>query len=172
MSTLSFSPFDWVIVSVILISAVLSLFRGFVKEILSLAGFVLALILAIRFQYQVADLITFTESPVSKQVVGFFSIFIGTLVLCSIAATLVQKLIHSVGLSPLDRLLGMAFGALRGALMVLVAILFLPEVIAIDQEQFWKESSLVPHFLQLQDWAYKTFGEVKEISEQLIGIGI
>lgn len=170
MNMIELASFDWIIVGIIAVSAIVSLFRGFVKEIMSLAGFALAIVLAIRFQQDIAPLVTFTESPVSKQVVSFFAVFVATLVCTSLVSSLIIKVIDAVGLSPLDRLLGVVFGALRGGLIVLVALLFLPEIIAIDQEEFWKQSKLVPYFLDLKEWVYKTFGEVQQMSIKLLGI--
>jgi len=168
MESSLFSPLDWVIVGIVLVSALLSLFRGFVKEILSLIGFMAAIILSIRFQHDVGALINITDSAVGKQVLGFFSVFALTLVAGAIVTKIVSSFIDGVGLTPLDRLLGTLFGALRGALIVLVLVLFLPKFLAIDQEAVWLESQLVPFFLELEAWFDKTFAKVQDISIQLI----
>ncbi len=65
---------------------------------------------------------------------------------------LVGELIRVTGLSGTDRFLGMAFGAARGALLVVVAI-GLISLGPVQQDTWWQESRLIPQFLLVADWS-------------------
>ena len=105
---------DIIILSVIGLSALLSLMRGLVKEVLSLLAWVVAFWLAFRFCGLLADHLAgvIVQAP-ARVALAFIAILIGSLIAFGLANALINKLLASSGLGPTDKLLGMIFGALR-----------------------------------------------------------
>ncbi|VEI45251.1 colicin V production protein [Actinobacillus equuli] len=61
----------------------------------------------------------------------------------------------TTGLSATDRVLGGAFGALRGILIVAAILFFLDTFSSASQTELWKESQLIPHFDFIVKWFFE-----------------
>ncbi len=83
---------------------------------------------------------------------SFVLIFFLTLVLGTIVAFILGKLISATGLSGIDRLLGGIFGLLRGVLIVTIGVLLL-SMTSLVKQPFWTESQLMPTFTVLAEGA-------------------
>ena len=152
---------DWLILAILGLSAVVSLWRGFVREAISLALWVLAFAIAMSFSDPLAYLLQdWITVPAIQRVLAFAGLFVATLFVGGLLSQLLSALIKKVGLGMLDRLLGMLFGILRGCIVVVVAIVLLPQLVAVDQQAWWNQSMLIPHFAMLEDWAVKVFTEL------------
>lgn len=105
----------------VLLSVIVGLVRGLVYEVMSLLGWVLAYVAAYAFSGLLAPAIP-VGAPGSglNLAVSFAAVFIGFLIVWNLLSWLVKKLVQASPLNPLDRVLGAAFGLLRGALVVLV----------------------------------------------------
>lgn len=158
---MAFNEADWVIIAILGFSAVISLWRGFVREAISLGLWVVAFAIAMTFSPSLAHLLNnwITVESVQK-VIAFAGLFIATLFVGGLVSQLLSALVKKVGLGALDRLLGMLFGILRGCIIIVVVIILLPQVIAVDQQLWWNQSALIPHFAMLEDWAVKVFSEL------------
>ena len=143
---------DWVLVAMVLISSLISLKRGFIREVLSLVIWLFAIVLSVMFHEQLAVLIQpYIESPSLRKLVALFSLFILCLVVGGFFNFLLSQLVHWTGLTGTDRLLGMVFGALRGVVLV-VLLMRIRTVLPLDQEQWWQSSILIPHFERMESW--------------------
>lgn len=111
---------DIVILGIVALSSLISVARGFIKEVLSLVAWVAAFFVAINFYDPLTSLFTFTDEHTVKVVLALFSLFIGTLMVIGFVNYLITIILQKTGLTGTDRLLGMIFGALRGGLIVLV----------------------------------------------------
>jgi membrane protein required for colicin V production len=137
---------DIAIVGIIFISALISLFRGLIKEVLSLATWIVAIWVALVFSNQVAPLFkNFVSLPSARQIVAFLLLFIGTLLLGALINHLIGKLVAATGLTGTDRALGTLFGILRGWAIIVVLVL-LAGATAMPQDPWWRESRLIGHF--------------------------
>lgn len=122
---------DWLIAGILLLSALLAAAEGFVMELFSLAGTVLGYLLA-AWEYQALGkhLEPYVKNEVIAGGAAFLLIFLATLVLAGIAGRIARWATRTVGLRWFDRLLGVAFGLVRGALIVMVLVMamasFLP----------------------------------------------
>ena len=140
---------DYIILATIAISALVSLMRGFVREAISLAGWILAFWLALSFMDEVAALIAGQISVPSLRLgLAFFVLFIVTLLLTAVVNYFAGLLVSKTGLSGTDRVLGMVFGAARGALIVALLVL-LAGLTALPRDRWWQQSVLIVHFQAL-----------------------
>jgi membrane protein required for colicin V production len=111
---------DWTLLAVLVGSVLIGLLRGFVFECLSLAGWVVAWLAAQWAAPQLAPRLPVGVSGSALNLAAALSLcFIASLVVWSLAAKLIRMLIHATPLSLPDRLLGAAFGALRGVVLLL-----------------------------------------------------
>lgn len=154
---LGFNWADWVIVAIVGISGLMSLARGFVKEALSLLVWVVAFVVAFYFSEQVSVLLVEElPSPSLRYVAAFALLFVAVLLLGAVINFMIVQLVKATGLSGTDRLLGMMFGISRGVLIALAILVFAPKLLPLNQENWWKQSLLIPKVLVLEDWSRKT----------------
>jgi membrane protein required for colicin V production len=148
----SISMLDWIVLVVIVFSTLISIKRGFVKEALSLATLIAAMVISRLFGPQVSTLlIDHIEVASLRNVAAYMSLFVATLVTGGLINTLIVQMVHLAGLSGFDRLLGMLFGFARGLLVVVIAIAVLARV-GVTEDQWWKDSQLIPVFVAMGDW--------------------
>lgn len=111
---------DWLLLAVLLLSVLLGAWRGLVYEVLSVAGWVAAFVLAQAYADEVAAMLPIEGlSPPLQLAAGFALVFIAVAFAGGLLAWMVKKLVASVGLRPVDRILGSAFGLARGVVMLL-----------------------------------------------------
>jgi membrane protein required for colicin V production len=143
---------DWVIIAILGISSLISLKRGFVKEALSLAIWLIAFAVASWFGPRLSPLLTpYLDTPSLRQMAAFAGLFIATLVVGSAVNYLLSTLIKATGLSGTDRMLGVLFGLLRGLIIVMILVLYVPKLVPVNEDLWWQESSLIPNFLAFED---------------------
>lgn len=144
---------DYMILGTIAVSMVLSLMRGFSVEALSLVTWIAAFIIARLFSLPLAVLlIDYVDPPSARQPVAFIALFIATLIVGALIRHLVKGVVEASGLSGTDRVLGSAFGAIRGALIVVVALALLSRFTQMPGDPWWQKSLLIPHFLMVENW--------------------
>lgn len=136
---------DWCVLAVLLASMALGAGRGFVFEVLSLLAWGAAAVLARLFAADAAahlPLGALQGSP--RYAISLVLVFIAAAFLCGWVATLGRQLVQIVGLRPVDRVLGALFGAVRAALLLLVATLVMQLLQAQYQPHWWQESVMAP----------------------------
>jgi len=143
---------DIAIVALIVLSAVLSLFRGFVKEALALASWLMALWIAMLFYEQLADVASqWIAEPSIQKIVAFCILFISVLLLGAIVNYLASRLVVKTGLAGTDRMLGVIFGIARGAFIVAILVLF-AGLTPMPQDVWWQDSRLLGYFQDFALW--------------------
>jgi membrane protein required for colicin V production len=153
-----FTLLDWVIVVVLLVSTLLSLWRGFVREALSLAGWVAAFLVANLFGDQMASLLAGAIQNISGRYVAAYALlFVGTLVATTFVTHLAGQLVRVTGLTLLDRLLGTGFGFARGIILILVVVYILRQLVPPTELLWLEESVLMSHVDMLGRWAQDAF---------------
>jgi len=152
---------DWAIIGILVLSALISIKRGFVREALSLATWVAAVIVAVIFSEPLSFLlIDHLDTPSVREMVAFAILFVATLLAGSLLSYLMGALIQVTGLSGTDRLLGMLFGLARGAIIIMVCLIFVPGLLPVEQDAWWQESQLIPHFLEFETQARDLFAHI------------
>jgi len=143
---------DYVIIAIIALSALIGLARGLVREVISLVVWVAALAAAWLFYEPVAlELTPWISTPSLRIGVAVLIIVFGVLIAGAILGYLLATLVDKTGLSGTDRLLGVVFGAARGAVLVALVV-FLAALTPITEDPWWDQSQLLDQFKILADW--------------------
>jgi membrane protein required for colicin V production len=137
---------DVVVILVICLSALFSLLRGFVKEAISLATWIIAIWLAATFATKLAAMLPLSiESEAVRQAIGFGVLFILSLMLGALINMLVSKVVKKTGLSGADRVFGVAFGVFRGGLIIVVFVV-IGGMTPLPEADWWQSSVLLEWF--------------------------
>ena len=139
---------DYVVIGVFAGSMALGAWRGLVREVLSILGWVIAFLaanlLAGPLGPEMPRAIPTEELRVAA---AFVAVFVASLILTSLTGLLLSKLVKAVGLGGTDRALGAAFGAARGLLLVLAAAV-LAGLTSAPRQGWWRESASGPLLAQ------------------------
>lgn len=136
--------FDYVVLGAITLSILIGAWRGVVSEILALAAWVVAFLVA---RDQAAHVATWLAGqivdPGIRLAAAFVIVFVGVLILFAVARLLVSRLLGAVGLGSLDRLLGAVFGVLRGLVVVLIGVM-LAGMTTLPSAVWWRAAMFAP----------------------------
>jgi membrane protein required for colicin V production len=143
---------DWILLAVLGLSMLLGLWRGLVHEVLSLAGWAAAFVLAQMYAPQAAAWLPMEgSSQMLRYAAGFVATFVAVLIATVLVSFVVKKLVSAVGLGPLDRLLGSLFGLLRG-LVILLAVTVVVGMTPMRESDAWQSAQgaqWLQHFLHV-----------------------
>ena len=118
--------FDIAVIVVVLLSALLGLWRGVIREVFALAAWIAAIVCMFLFGSRVAQMLPMlqlsAETAWLRSLAGYALVFVGVFLLLSVIGFAFSKLVKAVGLSFVDRALGMVFGVLRGVLIVVLVV--------------------------------------------------
>jgi membrane protein required for colicin V production len=154
---------DTAILIVIAISAAFGLWRGFVKEVLSLLSWIAALLVARVYSVPIAGLlVNMIESESIRCVAAFALLFVIVIMIGTLINHFMAKLLTITGLKFLDRLLGAVFGLARGAVIVLV-ILFILNVF-VSETEWWQESTLIPYGIVMIEESQIFIGDMNSVT--------
>ena len=147
-----FNWFDWVLVVTIGLSMLISLVRGFVKEVISLLTWGLAIWVTCHYTEQVSILLVeHISNDVTRMLASVGLLFFATLIGGVMINAVVSGALSRSGLSFADRMLGVVFGAGRG-LLVGALVVFLGGVTMMSEAQWWSQAKLVPYFERGAVW--------------------
>ncbi len=136
--------FDYVVITILAASVVVSLMRGLVREILSLASWVIAFVVANAYGAELAKMLpAAVPGDVVRTIVGFVALFIGVRIVMGLVSMAVSALVSAAGLGLVDRGLGALFGFARGIIFVFAAVIVCG-MTSMPQQAFWKEALLSP----------------------------
>ena len=132
---------DWFLLAVLVASLLLGAWRGLIFELMSMLGWVAAFVLAQWWAPELAPRLPMggASEPV-RFAAAFALLFVAVAFGGGLVATVTRKLVESIGLRPVDRTLGAAFGMIRG----LVLLLALAVVINMTPERsslWWQTSN-------------------------------
>jgi membrane protein required for colicin V production len=143
---------DYILLIIIAVSALLSLWRGFVTEAISLLSWVAGLWVAVMFFRDLAELLTGWIATASiRDLAAFAILFVSTVLIGVMVNFLAGQLVAKTGLTVTDRALGMLFGFVRGLVIVGVLVL-LAGLTALPQDPKWQEALLLGHFQDMALW--------------------
>jgi membrane protein required for colicin V production len=154
--------FDHAVLVLTGFSVLLGVIRGLTREVISLASWAVAFLVASVYGGEAAPLLARQIPDESWRVLAaFVAVFFVVLIVMNVIALLTSRLIKSAGLGVEDRILGGLFGLVRGLLVVLVLVL-LAGLTALPRQTVWKDAMLAAPLENLavivkqwlpQDWA-------------------
>jgi len=147
---------EYAVAGVLAFSVAWGIWRGFMREVISLAGWVLAFLAASAAAGPLGEALpTSISSPEVRVLVAYLVVFVFTLSIATLAGMLLSRLLKAVGLGGLDRTLGGLFGLARGV-VILLAFTLLAGLSSLPRQPLWKQSIsagvLTRTVLQLKPW--------------------
>lgn len=138
------SILDLIVVVVLALSAIVGVFRGFFREIISVVTWVLSIWVAVRFSPDLAVHVPASiEEPALRVGIAFALVFLLGLIVGGVVGVVVGRLVRRIGLGGLDRFLGLIFGLARGVLIAVLLVLA-GRLLAFDSHPAWQASLTVP----------------------------
>ncbi len=152
---------DYAVLGAMAVSILWAVWRGLVREVLSLAGWVIAFLAANLLAGPLGEALPESiPGPELRVLVAFVAVFLLTLTVATLFAMLLSKVMKAAGLGSLDRTLGGLFGVARG-LLIVMAFTLLAGLTSIPLQPVWKESFSGPVLgraaLQLRPWLPPAF---------------
>ena len=154
--------FDYAVLAIVGFSVLLGVIRGLVREVIALASWAVAFVVASAYGGAVAPLLAQQIPDDNWRVLAaVVALFFVVLVVMNLVAMLASKLIKSAGLGIEDRFFGSVFGLLRGVLVVL-AVVLVAGLTVLPRQPVWKDAMLAAPLEKLavlvkqwlpQDWA-------------------
>jgi membrane protein required for colicin V production len=144
---------DYVLIVAIVLSALFGFYRGIIKEILSLVGWVFSYWVALKFSHNLTGL--FEDMVANKtllQGISFAALFLVTLIVFMIISFIIGRFIRLSGLGPIDRGIGAVFGLARGALIATLLVFF-GNMTPLAAGEAWSGSALVGSLSDFATWA-------------------
>ncbi|MEM8550865.1 MAG: CvpA family protein [Pseudomonadota bacterium] len=153
---MNFAILDGVVIAVVFLSAILAMFRGFVREILSIAAWVAAALLAYLFYEQLVPFVSqYVDNPTIAIGLSAAAIFLVSLIVVSLITMKISDFVMDSPIGALDRFLGFLFGAARGLLLVVVAVIFFNWLVDEENRPAWVTTAM-------------TYPELSQLGEQLL----
>lgn len=141
-----FPVIDAVLCLLVVVSALVGLTRGFIREGLGVANWLIAIFVAISYHNNLDILLLEYISTNSIRTASSYAIlFVSALIIGGLVIHLLAGLVKASGLSGTDKSIGMVFGLFRGALIAMVMTVLLDPIF--NQQDWWSSSMLVPQFL-------------------------
>jgi len=135
---------DWVLLAVLAFSMLLGAWRGLVYEVLSVLGWAVSFYAAQYFAPMVAGWLPLqSTSETVRYAAAFVLVFVVGVFTAGLLAFLLKKLIEAIGLRPVDRTMGAAFGLVRGVILLLAAAVVM-DMTALKTSTWWQESKGAP----------------------------
>jgi len=128
---------DWIVFAILVLSAGLAWMRGFMRELLSVGGWIIAGVVTFIGVPAARPISTqHISDPLFADIAAGVAIFVVTLIICSIIGHFISKRVQDSLLGPVDRSLGLVFGLVRGALVV--------SALALGIDYFWPPPTVPP----------------------------
>jgi membrane protein required for colicin V production len=158
---------DYIILAIIVISAVMGLVRGLLREAVAVITWFLAIVLAWSFASSLEPLLggILVGSPLRIWAARAI-IFVGVLLLGGAVAVILGHYVRVSMFSGLDRFLGFLFGLVRGVIIV-GAFTIAIQALRMDQDARWKNSRLLPYAASVADALRGIVGERLERIEKI-----
>jgi membrane protein required for colicin V production len=137
---MSLTPLDAIVIVVILVSAILAMVRGFVREVLSVASWVLAAVAAYYFYDDLAPYILDTgvlDNETAVNIIAAAAIFFVALIVATFITMRISDFVIDSRAGPVDRMLGFVFGGVRGVLLIVIAFMFFAWLVPERDQPDW-----------------------------------
>jgi membrane protein required for colicin V production len=134
--------FDVIVLAVLFLSTLLAFVRGVVRELISIAAWIVGFVAAITYAGVVAEMLSgFAVTPLVRHVIAFALILLVVLIAGGFLAWMLRSAVHAIGLGFVDRFLGGLFGLARGVL-AMVAFALIAGLTTMPKQDWWQNSLL------------------------------
>ena len=135
---------DWIIIALLGCSTVVGIFRGVLREVLSIAGWVVGVMLAINYAGELAGHIPLESIGwLPRVLVATVIIIFAVVFLCGLLGTILGRLLQAASIAFEDRALGAVFGFIRGIVVACACVFFFGMVSSIHDSRMWQQSVLI-----------------------------
>jgi len=132
--------FDLIVIAIVAVSVGISIWRGVVREVLALASWIGAFWIAKELAgFAATWLPDSVSNPGLRLMFGFIAVMLASLLVFSLTGMLLVHLVKVAGLTASDRMLGAAFGLLRG-LLIAVTVVLLGGMTSAPREPYWRDA--------------------------------
>ena len=146
------SALDLTLLAIVGVSTLFGVMRGFISALASMVAWLLAGWVAFHYGGDAAHWLSSDGQPSASELLGGYVLsFIGVMIFVGLTGWAIRHLVKSVGLSGLDRVLGLALGLARGAFVACI-VLLLAAFTDLPREPEWHRSSVVPVLLPGAQW--------------------
>jgi membrane protein required for colicin V production len=171
MSEFPINVTDLVILALLLISGLLALSRGFVKEVLSIAGWVAAALAALTWFPLFQPVIErYVDQALIAGGIAFVVIFVAVLTLASLLSSAISRRVRGSEIGVLDRSLGFLFGLARGVFVIALGYLVLVQFLTVEEQPDWLREARAMPAIEYSAAALARLAP-EDIGEGLAGIG-
>jgi membrane protein required for colicin V production len=164
---------DSIIVAIVGVSVIVGTVRGFIREVVALATWLVAIWVAWRFSGFLHPYLggVLASSPEQKAWVARGIVLILVLMAGALVGHLLSWITHTAaGLSIMDRALGLLFGLARGAVVVGFAVM-LGQSLRLEREPWWEHAKLMPYAEYVATWLRGFAGESRELARRALAAG-
>lgn len=156
------SAVDWLFIVIVVVSTLFSIRRGFVKEALSLITWGLAIVVAYLFSSELSTLLAdHIETPSMRLILAIVILFAATLIVGAMVNHLLADFVRVTGLTGPDKTFGIAFGVIRGFLIVMILVVVAGnETLPFREDDWWDDSILIPEVEDARDSLYRIYKKV------------
>lgn len=142
----SYNWVDYTILAIVAASILVAFLRGFIREAISLAVWVVAVFVSVKFAGPLSDYMgPYISSELVRYLIAFFALFLVSMLFGVLVNMMMRSVIERAGMSATDRMLGIFFGAARGVLVVAVMLMFV-SVSPLESSPLVEQSALIPKF--------------------------
>lgn len=147
---LTINVFDLVIITLLFLSALLSMYRGFIREALSLATWIGAALITLYSVKPVAEfLLPHVKHQFAATVIASLGTFFITLLIFSILSSIFARYIKDAGeVGTIDHALGTVFGVVKGSLVIILGFLLYSQVVSEDDYPEWLKTAASRPFVE------------------------
>lgn len=145
---------DIIVLSVMLISGILAMVRGFLREVFSILSWAVAAGVTVYFYKSALPVVKqYISQDSAALAVTVALLFLGTLLIASIVTARISDLVLDSRIGALDRTLGFAFGLARGLLLMVIAILFFNWLVPPEKQPPWvANAKSLPAITKAGEW--------------------
>jgi membrane protein required for colicin V production len=135
MEALSLNAFDAIALAIILISGIMAFARGLLREVFSIVAFIGAALAALYLRHFVVPLLAgMFQPPIVAEIAAAILVFLVVFIVITVFTSMLAKAVHqSAEIGMLDRLAGLAFGVLRGVLILALFVLLMRHITGAPQ---------------------------------------
>lgn len=162
---------NWIdagILSIIGLSIIIGIFRGFIREALSLVNWGLAIGGGVYFHdYASQYLVKYIASDAIRSIAAFGSVFLVILRVCSLLSHFISILVRKSGLGGTDRMLGVIFGFVRGVLVCSILLLVV-SFSSVKNDPVWQQAAFTPYFQPIMSWLSENVPDKVNIAKEAL----